>query len=418
MFQEGVLYDVLTNNNENAALIYDKLPLFKGITPLGSKNKETNEWDYSNFEQMEKDFKRRTNLTIAQASVFLGIAGLFERAVKPEDIEVGNLNSYTIQEGDTLNALALKLGTTENTIHKYTRDLVPEKLIPGKTKIVYKRTERIIAGWESWEDAIKQFNGGDSVKDYVQRVMQVRSLLEASILRDDFIAWSKDNGYNGLSINISHVNPSDLSRTRTDSSHTVLHTTEAHYPTAQRRANAIADMKKHRKCNYFISRDGTIFPIMPHFERANHAGLSRWNGLERFNYHSWGIEVEGYHDDGSRPAEEKITDAAYHSLEALAKYIQATGVPDANIHTHGKIAYAANKFTLQQKARGRKKCARGIDFNRLDITPDTYDSDAAKLAVLPRNTRFFKGRDYNNGRIVLPNGGKYTVRNGQRRLVK
>ena len=52
-----------------------------------------------------------------------------------------------------------------------------------------------------------------------------------------------------------------------------------------------------------IRRDGDAIPFVRFGDRAWHAGVSRWNGRERCNDFSIGIELEGTDDDPFTPAQ-------------------------------------------------------------------------------------------------------------------
>jgi len=62
--------------------------------------------------------------------------------------------------------------------------------------------------------------------------------------------------------------------------------------------------------HFLVRRDGQVIQFVDTDRRAWHAGVSRWNGRERVNDFSIGIELEGTDD---RPFE----DAQYAALNAL-----------------------------------------------------------------------------------------------------
>lgn len=62
--------------------------------------------------------------------------------------------------------------------------------------------------------------------------------------------------------------------------------------------------------HFFIRRDGAIVQFVPTIARAWHAGVSRWQGRERCNDFSVGIELEGADED-------PYTEAQYANLRAL-----------------------------------------------------------------------------------------------------
>lgn len=65
----------------------------------------------------------------------------------------------------------------------------------------------------------------------------------------------------------------------------------------------------------YIKRDGKVVQFVPLDKRAWHAGLSCWQGRERCNDFSIGIELEGCDTDD-------FTDDQYQALEAVTREIQ------------------------------------------------------------------------------------------------
>ncbi len=68
--------------------------------------------------------------------------------------------------------------------------------------------------------------------------------------------------------------------------------------------------------HFFVRRDGEIIQFVPCIRRAWHAGLSQWQGRQRCNDFSLGIELEG-------TDHEPYTDPQYERLIALARAIYA-----------------------------------------------------------------------------------------------
>jgi AmpD protein len=62
--------------------------------------------------------------------------------------------------------------------------------------------------------------------------------------------------------------------------------------------------------HFFVRRDGTLIQFVPCSQRAWHAGVSSWQGVERCNDFSIGIELEG-------TDETPFTDAQYATLVPL-----------------------------------------------------------------------------------------------------
>lgn len=82
--------------------------------------------------------------------------------------------------------------------------------------------------------------------------------------------------------------------------------------------------------HFFIRRDGAIIQFVPCMKRAWHAGVSQWQGRERCNDFSIGIELEG---SDTTP----FTDAQYTALAALTQCL-CDRYPIKDIAGHSGIA--------------------------------------------------------------------------------
>ena len=82
--------------------------------------------------------------------------------------------------------------------------------------------------------------------------------------------------------------------------------------------------------HFFIRRDGELIQFVPCGKRAWHAGVSQWQGRDRCNDFSIGIELEG---DDETPFEE----AQYATLNALLTALKEV-YPVAAVTGHSDIA--------------------------------------------------------------------------------
>ncbi len=82
--------------------------------------------------------------------------------------------------------------------------------------------------------------------------------------------------------------------------------------------------------HFFIRRDGRLVQFVPCSKRAWHAGVSSWQGRERCNDFSVGVELEGC---DTRP----FTDAQYETLHGLTLALRAA-YPLRGIAGHSDIA--------------------------------------------------------------------------------
>lgn len=82
--------------------------------------------------------------------------------------------------------------------------------------------------------------------------------------------------------------------------------------------------------HFFIRRDGEVIQFVPSVKRAWHAGVSSWQGWEKCNDFSVGVELEG---DDHIP----FTDAQYIQLQALIALFKLR-YPYIEIVGHSDIA--------------------------------------------------------------------------------
>jgi AmpD protein len=82
--------------------------------------------------------------------------------------------------------------------------------------------------------------------------------------------------------------------------------------------------------HFFLRRDGELIQFVPCAQRAWHAGVSSWQGRERCNDFSIGIELEGADD-------QPFTEAQYRQLAPLLQTLRAT-YPIQAIVGHADIA--------------------------------------------------------------------------------
>jgi len=99
-------------------------------------------------------------------------------------------------------------------------------------------------------------------------------------------------------------------------------------PDAHPYYQTIRDMKV--SAHFFIRRDGEIIQFVPCGKRAWHAGASNWNGRERCNDFSVGIELEGSDD-------EAFGEAQYEALAQLIGVLKEA-YPIEGIVGHSDIA--------------------------------------------------------------------------------
>lgn len=99
-------------------------------------------------------------------------------------------------------------------------------------------------------------------------------------------------------------------------------------PTAHPYYAEIAGLKV--SAHFFIRRDGALIQFVPITSRAWHAGVSNWQGRERCNDFSLGIELEG-DDDTS------FESAQYVTLQTLLASLRQV-LPIGAITSHAHVA--------------------------------------------------------------------------------
>ncbi len=130
--------------------------------------------------------------------------------------------------------------------------------------------------------------------------------------------------------------------------------------------------------HYVIARNGKTYRILDKKYRADHAGLSMWQGQENISDISIGIELVGYHDA-------PLTDRQYQSVAMLLKILKKVySLSDKDVLTHSQIAYGNPNPWFHKNHRGRKRCAKNFDRKKAGLRSKwTYDPDVRSGKLLP-----------------------------------
>ncbi|MEN8222745.1 MAG: peptidoglycan recognition family protein [Acidobacteriota bacterium] len=185
-------------------------------------------------------------------------------------------------------------------------------------------------------------------------------------------------------------------RKRISTGYIIIHTSEAGKISTLRTLSGGKRVGKRRTkgghANYTILRDGKVYRILDHKYRADHTGLSMWNGKKDLSSHSIGIELVGYHYG-------TITFSQYRSLTPLLKELQGIyKIPDKNILTHSQVSYGKPNLWYKRDHRGRKRCALNFNRSRAGLADRwTYDPDVrAKRLTSDFQTRKVFYSSYTN----------------------
>lgn len=130
--------------------------------------------------------------------------------------------------------------------------------------------------------------------------------------------------------------------------------------------------------NYVIARNGDTYRILDKQFRADHAGLSMWDGRQDISSVSIGIELVGYHNA-------PLTEAQYRSVGLLIKILQRVyALADHAVLTHSQIAFGRPNPWFPRDHRGRKRCAKNFDRVRAGLGPTVgHDPDVRAGRLLP-----------------------------------
>ena len=176
------------------------------------------------------------------------------------------------------------------------------------------------------------------------------------------------------------LNPRFAKRARKSTRFIIIHSTEGSLPSSLRTLSR-GKVRRRRyisrggHAHYLIAKNGAVYRILDPKYRANHAGVSMWNGLTQLSDHSLGIELEGYHNV-------PFTDRQYRSLKELLRILQKRfRVKDRDVLEHYRIAYSRPNRFHRKKLRGRKKDpgADNFDRRRAGLT-DEYPHDPDVVA--------------------------------------
>lgn len=178
-----------------------------------------------------------------------------------------------------------------------------------------------------------------------------------------------------------HLNKRFKKVHRASTRYIIVHTSEAGLSSTLRTLSRGKSMGRYRTVgghsHYAIARDGRVYRILSHNIRADHAGLSMWNGVEDISSHSLGIELVGFHY-GS------ITSQQYHSLSLLLNQLQRLyKIKDKNVLTHSQVSYGRPNIWFKRSHRGRKRCALNFERERAGLKDAWhYDPDVRKGRLL------------------------------------
>ena len=181
----------------------------------------------------------------------------------------------------------------------------------------------------------------------------------------------------------SRINPRFKKKVRPKTRLIIVHTSELGLKSTLRVVSRGKRFKNGRTtpgghANYVVARNGTVYRILDKKYRADHAGLSMWNGVSNVSDISVGIEFVGYHYA-------PLTAGQYKSAGMLLYILKRVyGLEDKDVLTHSQISYGKPNRWFSNNHRGRKRCAKNFDRTRAGLGPTwPFDPDVRAGSLAP-----------------------------------
>ena len=181
----------------------------------------------------------------------------------------------------------------------------------------------------------------------------------------------------------SQLNPRFKKIIRKKTKYLIIHTSESNLKSALRTISKGKKLLNNPKtlgghAHYLIAKNGRTYRILDKKYRANHAGMSMWNGEIWLNTVSIGIELVGHN---YKP----ITNSQYRSLSILIDILQEIyKLNDKSVLTHSQIAYGKPNRWISRNHRGRKHCAKNLIRSKAGLRPTwAFDPDVRAGRLFP-----------------------------------
>jgi N-acetylmuramoyl-L-alanine amidase len=160
-----------------------------------------------------------------------------------------------------------------------------------------------------------------------------------------------------------HLGPRFVKKVRRETRFIIVHSTEASLASALRTLSR-GRVRRGRyvtpggHAHYLVARSGTIYRILDPRYRADHAGISMWNGRENLSDLSIGVELEGHYD-------EPFTAKQYASLRWLLGVLRRRyRIASRDVLEHYRVAYTHPNRFYARPWRGRKRDPGLGNFDR------------------------------------------------------
>ncbi len=206
------------------------------------------------------------------------------------------------------------------------------------------------------------------------------------------------------------LNHKFIKRYRRSTKYIIVHTSEAGKRSTLR---TLSEGKRIRHywtkgghANYMIDRGGRVYRILNKKYRADHVGLSMWNGLTNLSNYSIGIELVGFHYD-------EISKRQYKALTCLLKMLKSIyHIRDKNVLTHSQVSYGRPNRWFKRPHRGRKKCALNFIRRKAGLKgrwrydPDVRHGRLSDDIQIKRTFYIANNRNTKRGRLLPVFSGK------------
>ena len=188
-----------------------------------------------------------------------------------------------------------------------------------------------------------------------------------------------------------HINPLFKKSKRNYTRYIIIHTSECDLKTTLKivskgKQDNYKWISRGGHAHYVIARNGQTYRILDKKYKANHAGLSMWNGQYNISRISVGIELIAYHN-------RNITESQYRSVRILTDILKRIyHLDNRSVLTHSQVAYARPNQKVPYNHRGRKHCARNLDRIRAGVGltwPYDPDVKAGRLKPEPELAAIF-----------------------------
>lgn len=219
-------------------------------------------------------------------------------------------------------------------------------------------------------------------------------LLNLPTLSDAYTRADRRSFQRSIIDSRSQLSPGFKTVKRKKTKYIIVHTSELGLKTTLKVVSKGKHLRNGRSTNgghthYVIARDGRTYRVLDKKYRADHAGLSMWNGEADISKLSIGIELTGYHYA-------PISASQYRSVGILIDILQGVyGLDDRAVLTHSQVAYGKPNRWFRKNHRGRKRCAKNFIRAEAEVRPTwTYDPDvrSGRLLADPQLSEVFYGR--------------------------